>query len=120
MRDPPNTRILLMGALMLLLANPATADPWYEHYASAEEALGDQEWTLAVQEINEALGKKGDSGARVRSYGMNVTSYFPYLKLGIAYYQLGQLDAALQAFETEARLGAIAQSETASAELEQD
>jgi tetratricopeptide (TPR) repeat protein len=119
MRDPPNTRILLMGALMLLLANPATADPWYEHYASAEEALGDQEWTLAVQEINEALGKKGDSGARVRSYGMNVTSYFPYLKLGIAYYQLGQLDAALQAFETEARLGAIAQSETASAELEQ-
>ncbi|MDH3805817.1 MAG: hypothetical protein OEU90_10140, partial [Gammaproteobacteria bacterium] len=105
-------------AAMALLACPVAADPWYEHYSNAEQALGDQEWTLAVQEINGALEKKGDSGARVRSYGMKVTSYFPYLKLGIAYYHLGQLDAALQAFETEARLGAIAQSDTASAELE--
>ena len=37
---------------------------------------------------------------------MKVTSYFPYFKLGIAYYQLGQWDAALQAFETEVRLEA--------------
>jgi tetratricopeptide (TPR) repeat protein len=110
--------ILAVSAAMLLIAQAATADPWYEHYANAERALGDQEWTMAVQEINEALEKKGDSGARVRSYGMNVTSYFPYLKLGIAYYHLGQLDAALQAFETEARLAAIPQSDTASAELE--
>jgi len=104
--------------MLLLMTQAATADLWYEHYFKAEQALEDQEWPLAVLEINEALEKKGDSGARVRSYGMNVTSYFPYLKLGIAYYQLGQLDAALQAFETEARLGAIAQSETANAELE--
>ena len=109
---------ILVCAAMALIAHPAVADPWYEHYAKAEQALGDQEWALAVQEINEALEKKGDSGARVRSYGMNVTSYFPYLKLGIAYYELGQLDAALQAFETEARLGAITQSETANAELQ--
>jgi len=103
---------------MLLLASPAAADTWYEHYFRAEKALEDQDWTLAVQEINEALEKKGDSGARVRSYGMKVTPYFPYLKLGIAYFQLDQFDAALQAFETEMRLGAVAQSDTASAELE--
>ena len=103
---------------MALITHPVAADPWYEHYSKAEQALEDQEWTLAVQEINEALEKKGDSGARVRSYGMRVTSYFPYLKLGIAYYHLGQFDAALQAFETEARLGAIVQLPTASAELE--
>ncbi|MDH3546370.1 MAG: hypothetical protein OEN22_04685, partial [Gammaproteobacteria bacterium] len=107
-----------MAAAIMLGADPATADLWYEHYAKAEAALEDQDWTLAVQEINDALEKKGDSGARVRSYGMNVTSYFPYLKLGIAYYHLDQLDAALQAFETELRLGAIAQADTASAELE--
>jgi tetratricopeptide (TPR) repeat protein len=110
--------ILLVIAAMVLVSQPAGADPWYEHYAKAEKALGDEDWTLAVQEINGALEKKGDSGARVRSYGMNVITYFPYLRLGIAYYELGQLDAALQAFETEARLGAIAQSETANSELE--
>ncbi len=109
--------IVLVAGTMILLSHPAAADPWYEHYSNAEQALEDQNWTGAVAEINEALEKKGDSGARVRSYGMNVISYFPYFKLGVAYYRLGQFDAALQAFETEARLGAIAESETESAEL---
>jgi tetratricopeptide (TPR) repeat protein len=116
--SPGSGLVPLIGAVMLLTAHMAVADPWYEHYANAEEALEDQNWTLAVQEINEALEKKGDSGARVRSYGMNVTSYFPYFQLGIAYYHLGQFDAALQAFETEARLGAIEQLEAANADLE--
>jgi len=102
----------------MLLAQPAAADTWYEHYFRAERALESEQWASAVEELNGALGNKGDSGARVRSYGMNVVSYFPYLKLGIAYYHLGQLDAALQAFETEARLGAIAGSDGASAELD--
>ncbi|MDH5619467.1 MAG: hypothetical protein OEZ11_12675, partial [Gammaproteobacteria bacterium] len=110
--------MILMGVALVLITHAATADPWYEHYANAEQALEDSDWATAVVEINEALEKKGDSVARARSYGMNVTAYFPYFKLGIAYYHLGQLDAALQAFETEAQLGAITQSDTANAELE--
>ncbi|MDH4110812.1 MAG: hypothetical protein OEW35_21285, partial [Gammaproteobacteria bacterium] len=105
-------------AALVLLAQAAAADTWYEHYFRAERALEGEQWARAVEELNGALGNKGDSGARVRSYGMNVVAYFPYLKLGIAYYHLGQLDAALQAFETEARLGAIADSDDASAELD--
>jgi len=108
---------LLAGAALILVTQPAVADSWYEHYFKAEQALASEDWMLAVQEINGALEDRGDSGAHVRSYGMNVISYFPYFKLGIAYYHLEQFDAALQAFETEARLGAIEQSSEASAEL---
>jgi tetratricopeptide (TPR) repeat protein len=110
--------LLLVCASLVLISQPAAADSWYEHYFKAEQALENEDWMLAIQEINEALERKGDSGARVRSYGMNVISYFPYFKLGIAYYQLDQFDAALQAFETEARLGAIEKSADASTELE--
>jgi tetratricopeptide (TPR) repeat protein len=117
-RSSGKQHVFLVAASLLLIGHSASADPWYEHYAKAESALAEQDWPLAVQEINNALEKKGDSGARVRSYGMNVTSYFPYFKLGVAYYHLGQFDAAMQAFETEARLGAIAQSDATSAELE--
>ncbi len=49
---------------------------------------------------------------------MNFDAYFPYLKLGIAYYQLGQHQSALQAFETEEVLGAIQRSDEARLELE--
>ena len=110
--------VLVAAAAALLVAQTANADLWYEHYARAETALENENWALAVKEINEAIERKGDSGARVRSYGMKVIPYFPYFKLGIAYYHLGQFNAALQAFETETKLGAIAQSEAASAELD--
>jgi tetratricopeptide (TPR) repeat protein len=115
------TEHLLRGLLFAVIAaipGPALCDLWYEHYAAAQEALSAERWAEAIDELNSALEKKGDSGARARTYGMKFTAYFPYLKLGIAYYELAQHDAALQAFETEQRLGAIAQSEPHRAELE--
>lgn len=110
-------RAVLLLAFTSASSGLASADPWYEHYEKAEKALEAGDWAEAVAQINQAIERKGDSGARVRSYGMKVISYFPYLKLGTAYYRLEQFDAALQAFETEDRLGAIAQSEEAMAEL---
>ena len=110
--------LLLLLAVIVGSAASASADPWYKHYEEAEKALEAEKWTKAIEQINEAIERKGDSGARVRSYGMKIISYFPHLKLGIAYYQLGQFDAALQAFETEERLEAIARSEGALRELE--
>jgi len=41
---------------------------------------------------------------------VNFVEYHPYLYLGIAYYRLGQYDAAIQALDVEERAGAIAQS----------
>jgi tetratricopeptide (TPR) repeat protein len=108
-------------AAMLVLAGaaPAAADLWYQHYQKAQEALERQEWESAVEELNQAIARRGDSGARVRTYGMRTTDYFPYLGLGIAYLNLGQPEAAVQAFETEERLGAISASERGQQRLEQ-
>ncbi|MDH3402447.1 MAG: ATP-binding protein [Acidobacteriota bacterium] len=116
----PAIRPLLIGAVLALAAalpGPAYADLWYEHYAAAEKALAEERWPEAIVELTSAIEKRGDSAARARTYGMKFTPYFPYLKLGVAYYELGQLEAALQAFETEERLGAIAGSESGRAQL---
>ena len=99
--------LLILSVLLTLAVRPALADLWYESYKKANEALAAEDWPDAIAQINAALEKKGDSGARARTFGMNFTDYFPYYKLGIAYYKLGELDAALQAFDTEERLGAI-------------
>ena len=109
---------VLAGAV-LALASSATvwADSWYEHYERAEQALRTEDWTTAVEQLNQAIERRGDSGARVRTYGMKFIEYFPYLRLGIAYHHLGQFGAALQAFETEARLGAVQASAGALEEL---
>ena len=100
----------LIVVSILLFSPIAVADPWYEHYAKAEKALEELNWTEAIEQLNQAIERKGDSGSRVRTYGMKIISYFPYFKLGLAYYNLGQWDAAMQAFETEERIGAITRS----------
>jgi tetratricopeptide (TPR) repeat protein len=103
---------------VIAAAPPVWADYWYDHYDRAKTALSNENWEQAIEELQQALERKGDSGARVRYYGMKVDSYFPYLKLGIAYYHLGQVEAALQAFQTEEQLGAIQNSRSDLAELE--
>lgn len=50
--------IILVGVSLILITHPAAADPWYEHYAKAEQAIEDQDWAATVHEINEALEKK--------------------------------------------------------------
>ena len=59
---------LLVVILSMLLVGTSAADSWYEHYAKGEEALAQQNWTQAVEQFNQALERKGDSGARVRCY----------------------------------------------------
>ena len=76
-------------------AGPLLGDSWYQHYERAEKALEEERWEEAVSQLQEALQRRGDSGARVRTYGMRTTDYFPYLKLGVAYFRLDQLDARL-------------------------
>src|SRR5262249_17312903 len=112
---------LRIAALVVLglgaAAGAVYADLWYVHYENAERALHDGKWRKAVSELRQAIERKGDSGVRVRSYGMKVVDYFPYLKLGIAYHQLGEESAALEAFDTEERLGVVQGSREARAEL---
>jgi hypothetical protein len=85
-------RVARRVALALLAAALAPAvlhaDRWYVHHDNAERASREGRWRDAVEEILQAIERKGDSGTRVRSYGMKVVDYFPYLTLGIAYYQL--------------------------------
>jgi tetratricopeptide (TPR) repeat protein len=113
-RRPPPAALAL---LLLALAATAAADPWYVHHDNAERALAAGDWRRAVEEISQAIERRGDSGIRVRTYGMRVADYFPYLTLGIAYFHLSQHDAALEAFATEERLGVVQGSAQANAEL---
>lgn len=97
--------------LALAAAVPAFGDLWYKHYTQAEEALAAGDWEEAVAELDQAIERRPDPGAKVRIYGMNIIAYFPYLKRGIAYYQLGRLDAAMAEFETEEGRGEITKSD---------
>lgn len=98
---------LLLGAIPALSAAAAGA-PWYVHYDNAERAMAEHDWRTAVSELSRAIERRADSGLRLRTDGTRLVHYFPYLRLGVAYTELGDYDAALQAFDTEERLGLVA------------
>lgn len=102
----------LVMALAAIDATPAQTwhkrpETWYEYYENAQTALKKRNWTQALEQLNRAIEKRAEPGVAVRTFGMNFVNYHPYLKLGIVYYNLGEHDAALQAFDTESRFGAI-------------
>jgi len=112
-------RGVLLVALVVGVTTPTFAAFWYEYYNDAEKALRAENWEQAVQYLEQAVQERGESGVGVKTYGMNFVDYFPYLKLGIAHYELGNHDAALTAFEREGMLGAISGSRRDLQELEQ-
>src|SRR5262245_37659816 len=99
-----------VAVALLISATPAFADLWYEHYEKGERALKSQNWQEAARQFTQAIEKRSEPGVQVKTYGMNFINYHPYLKLGIAYFNMGQLDLAQQAFDSEERFGAIAKS----------
>lgn len=99
--------VLLSAALLCAASGQAQ---WYQAYERAERALAEEDWSEAVRQLNVALEGQPESAANQRTYGMRFISYFPYFKLGLAYYHLGQPEAALEAFDTERRQGEIDRS----------
>ena len=108
---------LIVVLLLLALAAPAAAQPWYDHYRRAEEALESEDWATAIAAIVRALELRADSGSRVRISETQFTAYLPYLQLGIAYCNLNRPEAALQAFAAAEQIGAVADSASALADL---
>jgi tetratricopeptide (TPR) repeat protein len=94
-----------------LLSLFAIAAIWYESYGKAKDAIRAGQWREAIKYLDQAIELKPGSDENARTYGINFDSYFPYLKLGIAYYHLGQLDAASKALDTEEQFKVIVRSE---------
>jgi len=102
--------ILLIGTLAMLSGASVGADEWYQHYLKGKDLLNEQFWAEATEQLTAAIDKRPQPGVRLQTVGTNVIDYHPYLNLGIAYFNLGQFDAALHAFDAETRFGAIKES----------
>ena len=52
--------LFALTIMVLAAAPPVSADQWYEHYARAEQALVNSEYSTAVAELNQAIARRGD------------------------------------------------------------
>jgi tetratricopeptide (TPR) repeat protein len=106
-RIRPTLRVLLVLALLATSvwpAGPAAAQAWRDAYVKGLEHMDAKRWAEAVQAFDAAIQANPKESKGARLYGMRY-GYFPHRDKGVALYQLGRYDEAVQALEESIRQG---------------
>jgi len=97
--------------LALLLALPlAAAEPWVDAYNRGVAAVNASNYKVATLELQKAIAVMPNEGTSVKTRGPFIT-YVPHFWLGIAKYNLGDVDGALREWHTSDDQGAIGKTE---------
>ncbi|MGZ8709561.1 MAG: hypothetical protein ACXW28_04995, partial [Thermoanaerobaculia bacterium] len=97
--------------LFVLLAVPAmAAERWWESYNKGVKAVNAKQYEAAVQALEAAIAAAPaeSAAARVRN---NAIVYLPHYWLGVAKFNLGDVDGAVRAWRVSEDQGAIAKTE---------
>jgi TolB-like protein len=103
--------VVVCFSLVVISNSSVSAARWYEDYQTAEKALNQEDWTTAIDLLKKVIEKEPESGKRKRTYGTNSIEYYPYLKLGQAYFKMGDLENARRYCEQEKKKGVAPQKE---------
>jgi tetratricopeptide (TPR) repeat protein len=95
--EAPDTSIALSGGGV----------PWYVNYESALAYIESGDWLNAIENLKLALSANGVPRRYARTYGMWFIAYIPYYYLGVAYYNQGMWQLAVNYFEMSERLGEV-------------
>lgn len=74
---------------------------WYEDYLAGLKKIEKSDWGEAAEYFKKALEKNPDSQLKARTYGINFIDYFPYFYLGLANYNLNNMEEAVKNFSKE-------------------
>ncbi|HYC62322.1 MAG TPA: hypothetical protein VEK79_22410 [Thermoanaerobaculia bacterium] len=104
------TRALL--ALALLLATTASAAPekWWDAYARGVAAVKSSNYKVASEALQKAIGEMPNEATNLRA-GKQLITYVPHFWLGIAKFNLRDVDGALREWKTSADQGVVARTE---------
>ncbi len=101
--------VLATAWLLVLGESPAAAD-YKESYEAGIEAVRSKKWSEVVRLMQEAIAEQSQAGERIKVYGMRFVPYTPYYYLGLALYEQGDCEGAVDAWETSERQSAISGS----------
>lgn len=72
---------------------------FYNYYDDGLGYMQAQDWQRAISEFKSAISLEFEDVHRKRTYGTKFIQYYPHREMGIAYYMLGEKDAAKKEIE---------------------
>jgi tetratricopeptide (TPR) repeat protein len=99
-------------ALLLLLALPAFAAPekWFEAYDRGVTAVNAKNYKVAADALQRAIAEMPNEGTGLRAKNSLIT-YVPHFWLGIAKFNLGDVDGALREWRISDEQGVLARTD---------
>ena len=97
-------------ALLFLTLPLFAAEPWVDAYNRGVAAVNSSNYKLATSELQKAIAEMPNEGTQVKTRAAFIT-YVPHFWLGIAKYNLGDIDGALREWRISEEQGAIGKTE---------
>ncbi|HXG58906.1 MAG TPA: hypothetical protein VNL91_07775 [Thermoanaerobaculia bacterium] len=93
--------------LILLIAIPApAAERWWDHYKKGIAAINAKNWEAAADSLRRSLAEMPNESTSARTR-KEIIVYVPHFYLGIARFNLGDVDGALAEWKISEEQGAI-------------
>jgi tetratricopeptide (TPR) repeat protein len=98
--------------VVAVLAGTVQAAPekWFEAYARGVKAVNAKNYAAGAEALQKAIAEMPNEGIGVRA-GNSLITYVPHFWLGIAKFNLGDVDGALREWRTAEEQGVIARTD---------
>ncbi len=97
----------LLVLALLVCAAPLVAQQYLDAFANGIRAIDQQRWADAARQMQIAANMRADTGDNTRVYGTRFEVYAPNYFLGVALYESGNFEGALEAFTKAETLGGV-------------
>jgi chemotaxis protein histidine kinase CheA len=97
----------LLALLLALGWAPALRADFRESFKKGIEAVDRKEWSAVARWMREAAAEKPQEGESVKIYGVRFEPYLPHFYLGLALFQSGDCEGALEQWQESERQRAV-------------
>jgi hypothetical protein len=102
----------LAFALVFALALPlAAAEKWRDAYDKGVAAVNAKNYRVGAEQLQQAIAERPGEGLNVRSARRELVTYVPHFWLGIAKFNLGDVDGALREWRISEEQGVLAKTD---------
>lgn len=102
-------RSLLLAALFCIALNASAAERWWDAYNRGVAAVNGKNYPAADAALRAAIAANPTESTGVRA-GNSIITYVPHFWLGIAKFNLGDVDGALREWRISEEQGAVART----------
>ncbi len=81
-------------SLAVVVCLAQAQNKFYNYYTAGQEYMEKKDWVRAIGEFKSAASLEFEDTKRKRTYGTHFMEYFPHREMGVAYFNLGELESA--------------------------